>query len=278
MNSQTMTDTKYTSEGQRCLVLAKLPSGKFLVAGQIGTGCDDDEPWFDTDHPAVVARVFDEAPVAVHEKRVAELLAEIESLEARASALSCDIYAAEISHKERLAKLSKYEPLARIEDFIDGKITHYVIAEGWDYRLQECGHVRLRISTPDAERCGNERSRPDLKLLCLFGSGRDLKWQLNRYSDGSNKEWGWCWPFTSIEEAQSFARKLFDEACEKCSKLSDNYGPHELNETAKALGLPAPEWIARRLASQELSSAKAEHEEATKKLAKANERLQAALQ
>jgi hypothetical protein len=74
-----MSDIKYTAEGQCVQLLAKLSTGKYLVAGQISTGCDDDETWFDTDHPAVVDRVFDEAPVAVHEKRVAELLAEVES-------------------------------------------------------------------------------------------------------------------------------------------------------------------------------------------------------
>lgn len=238
-----MSDIKYTAEGQCVQVIASLPGGKFLVAGQVGS-YEDDEIWFDTDHPRTVAKVFDKAPVKIHEARVAELMEQIGSLESRQAQLQNLLQSAERTHKERLAKLSKYDCLQRIEDFIDGKITHYVVSSSYYYN--EEGHYSLRITTPQAEKSepSNKWSKK-LRLLALYGDPeRNLEWVLHHYSDGSGGNDACVWPCISLESAQARAREIFDAACaiqlrrgDKCRRAD------ELKKSAEKIGAPVPEWV-----------------------------------
>lgn len=266
-----MSDIKYTAEGQRVQVLAELPGGKFLVAGQVGSYEDDHEQWFDTDHPRVVAKVFDQAPVAIHEKRVAELLESVDKLEQRHASLMQQIAAREQSHRQRLAKLAKHDGLQLIEDFIDGKITHYVISEGYDWSND--GHYELRISTPQEEKSGNERNERELKLLALYGkSGRTVEWKLHYYSDGSGGRSCFCWPFTSYDSAREFAVKLFEEACSK-SLAKKNRRAGYLLASAKAIGVEPPAWVDASVRDFALAQAKKEQVNAQNTLDLANSKL-----
>lgn len=268
-----MSEIKYTAQGQRCQILSELPSGKFLVAGAVGNNDYDDECYFDLDHPRVVDRVFDTAPVEIYDKRVASLLDELGKLEERRNALRTEISTSERQHKDRIQKLAKFQPLQRIEDFLDGKITHYVISEG--YHRDEDGHYQLKISTPQQEKSGDECHSRELKLLTLYGkSDRSVEWKLNYYSDGSGSSSHFCWPCTSIEEAKALAARLFEEACRKI--LANNNQARYANyllQSACAIGVTPPEWVAASSKKASLEYAQREVAEAQRALEAANARL-----
>lgn len=271
-----MSDYKYTPEGQRCEVISQLPSGKFLVAGAV-SGYEDDEPYFDVDNPRVVERVFDSAPVAIYDQQVRELMAKVETLEQRRNALLDELQAAERQQKERIAKLSKYQPLERIEDFLDGKITHYVISEG--YHHDDSGHYQLKITTPQTEKSGDEYNNRDLKLLVLYGkSDRSVEWKLHYYSDGTGGRSHFCWPCTNSEEAKALAARLFEESCRKivANKTQARYATYLLG-SAKAIGVAAPGWAAEAAKQASLEYAQKQVAEAQLALKAANAKL-AALQ
>jgi hypothetical protein len=95
-----------------------------------------------------------------------------------------------------ISKLKQMPALKRIEDFISGKITHFVI----------CGHGDVKIA-PFAEAMmeNSDRWNKPTKLLTLFGeTSGELQWRINRYSDGSGSNHDVI-PATSLEDANEAA-------------------------------------------------------------------------
>lgn len=140
-----------------------------------------------------------------------------QKLDARLSALQEKIAAAELelhdvqgaihaANKEvqaRADRLKQHEQLAFLDDYLQGKITHYV-------EVPEYGGGCAIISVTDVSDI--ERRDRKFRLLTLSG-GTDYRggihWQLNHYSDGS----GWnkaVQPCRSLEEAQEKARQILE--------------------------------------------------------------------
>lgn len=126
------------------------------------------------DLQVIDVQLFDEPPRQKVEANLADLTAKVSAARAELSRLTQDVREAEKDGKARLAKLAQYDQLKRLEDFLDGKITHYVLVDWYPPKV---------ISLVDATCESGDR---DLRLLCLYGTPkRTLEWKLNRYSDGS---------------------------------------------------------------------------------------------
>lgn len=117
--------------------------------------------------------------------------------------LKADVAGEQKKHRDVLDDLArKSVALERIRDFVDGRITHYVV--------NSTGYVS--IVTGHALPYMEGRSEQGTKLLCLFGkSDGDWSWRINDYKDGSGS-WSGVYPCTSMEEAQQKANAAIRSA------------------------------------------------------------------
>jgi hypothetical protein len=144
--------------------------------------------------------LHNEPPVDVLNEEVAKLEAVRLDLSTQIRELRREVAGAEKENAERLAKCQRLASLKRLEDFLDGKITHYVIVPG--YRAPEI----VPVGDTESEYA---QHTGELRLLSLYGrTGGELAWRLNRYSDGSGRNTDVI-PCCSYEEAQEAITEVF---------------------------------------------------------------------
>lgn len=221
---------KYLADGEIVRILSQPAPDQIVV--EIGRTYKDEPDELFFEGVRVVKKVYDKPPVEAFHK-------DILSLEARANELRQHIRIMdemERNTKRRVESLKVYDQLQRVEDFLAGKITHYVIYDGY------CNTPIPVISTPKDEISGDDRYG-ELKLLALYGTKeRTLEWKLNQYCDGSGgtKQ---CIPCCSLEEAQQKAREILAKSLGSY-KVPDQYNCQhglDLCAAAKTLGVPLPD-------------------------------------
>lgn len=144
--------------------------------------------------------------------------AEIEKLDAKLAEQRAELakiqsarFAIQRTEKEdklRLEKLSmRSRALTRLENFLDGKITHYVKTHHWDRRKKH--YSSLAIVEVGDEKCSSDEEKSPLRLLTLCGSEpNNLEFYLNDYRDGSGAGWNVVFPCCSLEEAMEKAKEI----------------------------------------------------------------------
>lgn len=245
-----MTDTKYTLQGGEVRVLAETPKG-FLVCAVYDEG-DGLEPIADEDHPFLVEKVYDSPPVQRTSEELARLEQELTNLRAERSTLLAQQRASQAEYDAIRLRCSGIEQLRNVFDFIDGKITHYVV-DGWD------GSVAI-VPFGDTK-AEYAKERDGKKLLVLFGdSKRNLSWKLNQYSDGSGL-YSQVYPAISEEDATAIAHRVLSE------KLQDK--PREsVLACADKFGVPVPPEYRAAILDRNRANHMANIKEAEAKLAK----------
>lgn len=197
-------ETIWLENGQECTYLGVAGDGHIV------------EPCLvleDADEPAVgeqmlVRKVYSSSPRYKFHN-------DIEKAEAKLLALRQETRDAHEKHKniealktDTLKSLVEVEALRRIQDFIDGKITHF-LGTTWGARL---------ITFEEAMQSRDEYDcRPSpLKLLCLFGDSKGvLSWKINTYRDGSGS-WKVWQPFTSYKDAKTALSEYAAEIFSTC--------------------------------------------------------------
>lgn len=174
--------------------------------------------------------LFNHPPRQKVEAEFTELSAKVAAARKELSRLTQDVREAEKVGKARLAKLAQYDQLKRLEDFLDGKITHYVLADYGPPKIVTLAETKA------------EYSDRDLRLLCLFGTtNRSLVWKLNRYNDGSGC-YTYVFPCCSFEEAKETADKIFADHFAGKSVDGDSTHPQwGWLEAADKIGIPVPD-------------------------------------
>lgn len=196
-------DTKYLENGYEVEVLASGDFG-FLVRYLY----DEEDAISETD-THVVSRVYDEPPTPRIAKVHTELQQAVDALRAERNELQQQIAEARRNEGARINKLKQHKSLQLLEDFLDGKITHY--AEWTSYSAPRI----IELASKDAK-CNCSYYCKDLRLLSLFGkSNGDLEWQLSHYSDGSGSYGATVIPCTSREQALSAIRDYITDLAAK---------------------------------------------------------------
>lgn len=235
--------TVYLENGAACEFVAAHGSS-FIVSPQMNG--DEDESFFG--RPITVSRVFAKPPVEIIEARCAQLLETEKNIREKLETDRRLEQAFDRNAKERAARFKLHKALERIDDFIQGKITHYVI------KHEHGGGVK--ISTPKEEKCGDGEYTSDLKLLVLFGkSNGNLEWKLSRYSDGSGRNYCDVWLCQSREEAMVIATELIEATY--VGYREKPTGSHYIKGTAEsavALGLQVPEDILRMVKADDIAN------------------------
>ncbi len=209
-------DIKYTEGGRAVSVIGKIARG-YVVEDVY----EDGEDWTGEDI-SIVKEVFDSAPTVRHDSSITKLKQEISGLIDQKRNLMSQMGEMEESGKSRIKKYKQYKQLGFLDDYLDGKITHFVY-------LVSC---RLEIVgiEDDGAKCFYDKQ--DIKLLTLLGDSKgNLHWKLSQYSDGSGGGYKVA-PCTSLEQAKSVMQEYIDErvAMEKHTaessiiKVAEKYG------------------------------------------------------
>lgn len=223
-------------------------------------------------------KVYLSPPTKKKHAEIERLDAELATRRAEMVELQSTRYSIQRTEKEDKARLEKLSmrsrALTRIEDFLDGKITHYVKTHHWDRRSKD--YSTLAIVEAHDEKCDSGESRSPLKLLTLFGSEPDnLEFYLNDYRDGSGSAWRVVFPCCSLEEAQEKAKEIALEQLEDWRSGDANSLSKVINNFP-VCGLEIPEDAQKRWDEVQVEGLQKAFDSAKEDLAKAEAKLEAA--
>lgn len=231
-----MTQKKYDRHGSE-FRLTTLKEGECLAWSQ----CQDaDGPYDDAVRIVKASELFDEPPRIKFHSEIAKLQDRLNDLRGQLRAQQREIAAFEEADAERIAKLKQHKGLEQLEDFLAGRITHFVECE--------CEPPRI-IPSKNAKRSYNHRT---LKLLTLFGDSKgNLAWSLNSYSDGSGYSITVV-PCTSYEAAIRETKKRFALHESDVLDPKSRFEPsRKWLEQAEEYGIEMSDAYVRRLAEHE---------------------------
>lgn len=250
---------KYLKNGKAVEVVSELPDGQgFVVRDYFETFGDvDGEPVLELDDRVhIVKRVYDKAPTEKVDAEFASAEQRLADIVGKISEARNELRVVEQERKSILSKLEQMPALHRLENWIDGKVTHFVTLS--------YGHVS--VLTKDEMKCESNRSsrwnRPpvSLKLITLFGdTDGNLMWEANKYSDGSSSSSVTCWMCCSEHEARVLAVQVIDSELsaaevswrESLIESADKFG-HQVDPKHRAIAYEhkrselAKQWNSRK--------------------------------
>lgn len=256
---------KYLANGQAVELIAQLPDGRSVIDEYF----EDSETGetFVCGSPYVVEQVYDNSPLPLFVNEVKECQAELDSLSKKLSSIRKEIREATEERSRILNKLKQVPALRRIEDFIDGKITH-VVSES--YGRVEMIPIKELVCESDQY---YKQKPPKLKLITMFGNGDgSLSFGVNKYKDGSGSD---CEAVLccSEQDAIEAATELIKASLDK--DIGNGYWLESAIESAKRIGIDIePRYvemyrdIKSRVAKENLDRAKVEFEKAQMALLK----------
>lgn len=232
-------DTAFLEYGDEVIYVAQAGSQHVVIPVYQD---DDEEPRYG--RQTLVDAVYREPPVEKRFTKIAELDEQIRQAQAKLTGIQAETRDANKSRDEILVRLKQNSALKRIDDFLAGNLTHFVL---------HCESYVKVMPTAEALKYGNGDGREtygrSLKLVSLFGDTKgDLEWRINDYRDGSGS-WKTAVPFASEEEATAFSVELMT------SKLNDPkttlYYARRLIPFANVLGVAIPERITAAISAED---------------------------
>lgn len=191
-------DDFYTADGAKVRLEAITTTGQFVVAKLLRYEDHYDSFYEDFGPTEVVNKLFEKPPVEVVDAEIAAKKAELAEIEERHNKAFMEINTVEWTAKQRLEKFKKFQGLELLEDFIDKKITHFVVASSendLDFKIVDFNGA---IASQD-----RDAYRDPLRLVTLFGrSNGDLQWRVDRYYDGSGGSNQHTWPCRDEQHAK----------------------------------------------------------------------------
>ncbi len=245
--------TVYSRLGEKAEYVTALPKGGHAVRPKIVLQYQGDEVDESFDGLAEWHEVFTSPPKGKLDEEIAALNAQVEKLRAEVAIARGEHTALDREIKARKDRITAHEKLALLDDYLAGRITHFVSRE-MHYGGSTDTYRSIQISPfADAIKSEDRWNPKDLKCLILFGDSKgDLAWKLSTYSSGSNSYE--VTPCTSLEQAQTVARGFYEHELAQwrecvaqpqpaaAAKQKDNvWGSYGLLHTAKALGIPVPD-------------------------------------
>lgn len=195
--------------GRRIKVLAKTRDGyvvTFMHRQAENENDEDAEHWFSG--YSLMPLVFEKEPVQIISAEIAALQAKHDELLAAIATIREQKNAAQVERDECLKRLKQYDALKFVDEFLDGKFTHFVIQEWNGIRIQTIEEALVRTSE-------YSRREEDLRMVSICGKfsknwnekNESIHWRISQYGDGSGSE-SHGHPCRSLEEAQEYARAM----------------------------------------------------------------------
>ncbi len=226
-----MSEIKYLLNGKAVAVKQAVENG-FLVSDLYET----DDGVEESDVVYFVEKVHEDVPEESYHPKIKALEDKLEELNIKKSELYSEISSLEQKkrdEKDLISRLSKYDALKYVEDFIKGEFTHYVV-------LEYSGEI---IARQDAKCDGDHgwSHKDNTKLLSLFGDSKgNLRWELNRYRDGSGS-WKNVSLCRSYEEAIEKLSAFILNSLEELETRKLHYLLRPLIESARKYNIEVPE-------------------------------------
>ena len=261
-------DTVYHLDGQQGAYIASY-GGKLIVAPEYEG--DSGEPYWGPVEEWDNA--FLEPPTAKLQAKVDELDKLVTEKRAELKRINSELDQAGKRYQEQLKKIGQHRALQRIEDYLDGKFTHF---------LEVGSYYAPTIVTADkalAHGGTEHENRWDkkLRLLTLFGdTNGDLQWRINRYSDGSGSSNIEVYPCQNEDEAIGIVRQLYADAVAVWREQEKKHYGRAIEWSMKCPEgwIVVPDDIREYLANAKQQARQAELEKARENLAKAEAALQ----
>jgi hypothetical protein len=258
----------YLVNGEQAEYVSAIGSNH-IVRPFVRCGYEDDE--FYRSDVAEVDQVFADEPVALVGERIKELNAEETATRTRLEELHNQISTAEQEISRRQKAFSRHRALDRLDDFIEGRITHVVHIQ---YGKPSIMTLKDALHIQDSyDRC--------LKLVTLYGDSKgNLNWHLDHYSDGSGSSYVFLFPFLSEDAALQHALKLCDEAISDWRNKtkhdptpwwSTRVDPYSAAAFIRERGLSVPEDIAAEIRNMAIRSAQEKRDNYARLLSEAEE-------
>jgi hypothetical protein len=256
---------KYLSDGHAVEVVATLPMDRGFVVDPCVEDAETGEPVL-LGELMIVDDVYDKPPIEYIDSQIRDKQMKLNAVHEELRLIEQECRLAQAERKRLLEKLKQLPALRRIEEFLDGKITHVVSSQ----------YGRIHITPIDEMVCDSDReyrhNPKSLKLMTLYGQQPgELSFRVNKYKDGSgssSSEYE-AFPCCSEEEAKSLAGKLIDE------QIADARG-YYLEESVKSadkIGHPVPDGLREVIRLNNIEKKRNEVEEARKKLHDAEQQL-----
>jgi len=255
-------DIVFGEHGQRFEYVTDV-DGDYVVRPMMET--DEEEPY--AGRPITLRKVFASAPREMYDKTIEALDTKIQELQKQKRELEEELRKSKQDETERKKRIMVNAALERIDDFLAGKMTHFVF-----------GEYGVEIKTFEEATSDPNRRERDVKLLSLYGRTKgDLAWKLNDYYDGSGS-WHKVYPCCSIEDAMAFAKRLIETKYEEWRKDGKNsYYLASVAAASNRLGDPIPEDVAAHLKKEHISVATQYRDGKKKEYLDAEDRLHDAL-
>ena len=214
---------------------------EFIIAGEVDGISVGYERYDDGEGNEIRGelRVFDcelyETPPTIRQHdMLVKLNAQISDARIRLNQVRTELQGIETTGKERMEFLKQYQGLQRLEDFLAGRITHFVMGD----------YGPPKLLTFDKAMGQNEERynlRGKYKLLTLFGDSKgEPNWHINEYRDGSGID-RTVMPCTSYDEALDVYREKIAEH-EAEAKERPNVISESWIAAADTLGLRMSDW------------------------------------
>lgn len=266
-------DLVYDDAGSALELVAKVPEGH-IVRNVFEPEENDREPLFGNPYFTAM-KLWSDPPTEKRHREIADLDETIRQRRSELGDLTLAIREAQAERKRLVSILSQNKALARIEDFVEGRMTHFAMGESWS-KWGVFTKEQMLAKGDGNDSCRNEST----KLLCLFGDSKgDLQWKVNEYRDGSGN-WTKVVPCSSAEEAQAALQEMYEQSLRDRADKKYNTLYPICAEKAKAIGIVVPKEIEQAEIEDERQSAEATLKEssekveaALKRLEKANERM-----
>lgn len=249
---------KYLSDGHAVEVVATLPMDRGFVVDPCVEDPETGEPVL-LGELMIVEDIYDKPPVEYIDREIRDKRMKLNAVHEELRLIEQECRLAQAERKRLLEKLKQVPALRRIEDFLDGKITHVVSRQYGRIHITPIGEM---VCESDREFRNNPKS---LKLMTLYGQQPgDLSFRVNQYKDGSgssSSEYE-AFPCCSEEEAKIVAGQMIDE------QVADAKG-YYLEEAVKAadkIGHPVPDALREVIRMKSIERHRNEVEEARKKL------------
>lgn len=283
------TDTiVYNLHGGEAQYVSSLPNGHHIVRPGYTQYDPDPDVGEYTSYDGVAEwhEVFLKPPVEKLHEEVARLSGQIADLRKTVQVIMGERVVLDRQMAERKARITQHEQLDQLDDYLAGKITHFVVLDhgyGFD-RLRGISIRTFKDAVKEDDRYGWDRDRT--KLLTLFGDSKgNLTWRINEYAQSSGSHNESVIPCTSLEQARDTARKLYEEelalwraeqAVPSAPKPAKRpWHASTLVEHAKTLDLPVPQDAVESAARDKRKAMEDAVESARKALLKAEANLQA---
>lgn len=248
-------DSVFGIDGRQAVYLSRVPNGMHAVAVLIESRFGEDES--ETDYQTEEWRsVYPQAPhealdleIASKKALLSNLRDELAEVGRQKREAQTEIEKLKRENSDELSRLNDQKlALRNLRDFIDGKITHFVMTAQYG---------GTQIKTFDEALKREYDGKPCLRLLSLYGeSGGKIVWKISEYQDGSGSKSN-AVPCTSLEDAQKIMREVIQPRVDKwlANPIYDGRAYTLLSECENS-GIKPPEALSTWVRESKLKNAR----------------------